>query len=245
MIIARLAPTVAVRAMLGALVLVAGCEGHGEVSRVDSITPTRPAALAGAPTVVDVAIASECWKSCQETARPILELDSGAPLPSSLRYELAPDIIGYFIANPGSTCSWLCGPSACPGWTYSAWSWAEDVFANCKSEQGIKGFSIRLVADPATAPTSFKLRLRIPDCGGELLAPFTLDLVGSVPAPGMCAASTGAPCSTDAGCSAGPDCFETCAATNEASSVCSGFGAVSAGPDGSECGCVVGICSWH
>ena len=241
----RLASPVALYAVLGAL-LLAGCEG--EVSRVDSIRPARPAALAGAPTLVDVAITSECWKSCQETSRPILELDSGAPLPSSLRYELKPDVFGFYIGNPGSTCTFVCGPSDCPGWTYLAWPQADDVFASCQYVQGIKGFFVRLVADPATTPTSVKLRLRIPDCGGELLAPFTVDLVGSAPAPGMCAASTGAPCSADADCSAGPDCFDdaaTCAAANEASSVCLGYGGVLAGPDGSACGCVAGICSWH
>lgn len=245
--ISRLASRAAACAVLGALLLAVGCGGRGQASRVDSITPTRPAALAGAPTLVSVALTSECWKSCQETARPVLELDSGAPLPSWLRYEIWPRTFGYYIGNPGMGCAFLCGPSACPGWTYSAWSEAEDVFVNCQVVQGIKGFSVRLAADSAATPTSVKLRLRIPDCGGQLLASFTLDLIGSALAPGMCAASTGAPCSTDADCSAGPGCFDsyaTCDAAPKATSWCAGQGAL-AGPDGSACGCVAGICSWH
>lgn len=241
MTVPRLASPVVACAML----LAVGC--GGEVSRVDSITPTRPAALAGAPTLVGVALTSECWRSCRETARPVLELDSGAPLPAWLRYEIAPVMFGYYIGNPGSGCSFLCTLADCPGWTYSAWSSAGGVFDACQAVQGIKGFALRLVADSATTPTSVELRLRIPDCGRELLAPFALDLVGSALAPGMCAASTGAPCSADADCSAGPGCFDsfaTCGATREASPWCAGQG-VRAGPDGSACGCVAGICSWH
>lgn len=248
MTISRLDSLAVVGAVVGALLLAVGCEG-GQVSRVDSITPARPAALAGAPTLVDVALTSECWRSCQEAAGPILELDSGSPLPSWLRYELSPITFGYYIGNPGTGCSITCVPPVpadCPGWTYSAWPATQDALATCSGAQGIGGFSIRLVADSATTPTSVDLRLRIPDCGRELLAPFTLALVGSAMAPGMCAASTGAPCAADADCSAGPGCFDswaTCRAAGEATSWC-GQG-VRAGPDGSACGCVAGICSWH
>jgi hypothetical protein len=230
-------------ARLGALLLVAGCAGRAD-SRVESITPARPAALAGAPTVVTVSMTSECWKSCRETARPVLELDTGAPLPSSLRYELMPTTSGYFIGNPGSSPPFQTAPASCPGWTYAAWSVADGVFAGCQTAAGIRGFSVRLVTDPATSPTRFALRLRIPDCGAELLASFTLDLVGAAQTPGMCADSTGASCSVDADCSwaDGYTC-RTCDAARPSVGLCPE--SVLPGPAGASCGCVAGICSWH
>ncbi len=79
-----------------------------------------------------------------------------------------------------------------------------------------------------------------------LLAPFTLDLVGAAQAPGMCAGSTGAPCSVDADCTAGGcyDNYAMCDAAPSSVGACYGYG-VLPGPDGSACGCVAGICSWH
>jgi len=230
--------------LLWALLLAAGCAGRPD-SRVESITPARPAALAGAPTVVSVSIRSECWKSCRETARPVLELESGAPLPSSLRYELMPIGFGYYISNPGSSSPFPTAPASCPGWTFAAWSVADGMFAACQTLEGFHGFSIRLVADPATSPTSASLRLRIPDCGGELLASFTLELLGAATAPGMCADSTGASCGVDADCWAG-DCYDanaTCDAVHPPGGWC--VGSVLPGPVAAACGCVAGICSWH
>jgi hypothetical protein len=231
-------------ALLGALVLAAGCAGRAD-SRVESITPARPAALAGAPTVVTVEVSSECLKSCQETARPVLELATGAPLPSSLRYELIPIGFGYYIGNPGTGSQFPARRGSCSGWTYAAWPVAADMLAACQAMEGFRGFSIRLVTDPATSLSSVDLRLRIPDCGRELLASFTLDLVGAVQAPGMCADSTGASCSLDADCSAG-DCYDataTCDAAHPSPSMC--YASVLPGPAGAACGCVAGICSWH
>jgi hypothetical protein len=212
---------------------------------VESITPAHPTALAGAPTVVVVSISSECWKSCRDPARPVLELATGQPLPSSLRYELLPTVIGYFIANPGSGSPFPTAPASCPGWTYEAWSVADEMFAACRSSDGFRGFSVRLLPDPAMSPTPIALRLRIPDCGGVLLAPFTLDLVGAAQAPGMCADSTGERCNVDADCSSGgcDDENATCTAARPPAARC--WGSVLAGPAGASCGCVAGICSWH
>jgi hypothetical protein len=225
--------------------VVGACAGRTD-SRVEAITPARPVALAGAPTVIAVSVTSECWNSCRETAHPVLELDTGAPLPPSLRYEVVPDSTKpfYFIGNPGTGSPFATGPATCPGWTYLAWTSAGDMFATCTFKQAFRGFSIRLVADPATGPTSFGLRLRIPDCGEELVAPFTLELVGAAQDPGMCALSTGAPCIADADCSA-DGCFNensVCGSTRPPSSC---LGSLLAGPPGAACGCVAGICSWH
>jgi hypothetical protein len=161
--------------------------------------------------------------------------------------------VGYYIGNPGTGGVFPGAPQDCPGWTYAAWSSADDMFAACQGAQGFKGFSVRVVADPTAPLTSAGLRLRIPDCGGVLLARFMLDLVGAAQAPGMCAGSTGAPCSVDADCETG-DCYDgsaTCDAAHPSVSLF-GFpsppfcpGSILPGPVGSACGCVAGICSWH
>lgn len=215
-------------ALLAFALVAAGCR-QGRPPLV--LDRAEGLALSGSPVAVYAALDP----ACSAWSAPLVQLASGAPLPSWLtataQWIGRPGCI--FVGNPGANSPFDAGSATAP--------------VASPAPECLAGYMVTFLAAPGAPADPVDLVVRATGCGLEGEGRYGLQVVGAAGRPGMCGWSSGGTCGSDEGCGRVGFYGLLCAEAGAAAPIDEPWSLACADPvvTGASCGCVAGACAWH